>query len=226
MDKKVDEIRSLANSVDFQQEHMSQSLGLNQEEKPFAEFQKITPSLMGSMKLEMEDESLISYRLHAWACMVPFKKIKKLTPLTLSPQAAVLLLDRANIFLGGKPVRSAAGAQSLLWPPVSLSMAGTTLAREALRLRLPFPEEAVGFKKALGMMLEVLGQAPLSSKLLKSLQEIGSDWLESGGLKRPGGRLGLMVFPGYSMAGLLNLMKGQATEPENPGASCPLWVLW
>jgi hypothetical protein len=178
------------------------------------------------MGLEVEDESLASYRLHAWACLAPFEQIKDLAPLTLSPQAAVLLLERANTFLGGKPIRSAAGVQSLLWPPVSLSMAGTSLAREALRLRLPLPEEAPEFKKALDMMLAAIGESPMSADLLKSLQEIGGAWLESGGPQRPGGRMGLMVFPGYSMAGLVNLMKGQASEPEMPGASCPLWVLW
>jgi hypothetical protein len=226
MDQKAAESRSLAKSFDSQQEVLSAMLGPNQVDEPPADYQRSTPSLVGSMGLEVEDESLASYRLHAWACLAPFEQIKDLAPLTLSPQAAVLLLERANTFLGGKPIRSAAGVQSLLWPPVSLSMAGTSLAREALRLRLPLPEEAPEFKKALDMMLAAIGESPMSADLLKSLQEIGGAWLESGGPQRPGGRMGLMVFPGYSMAGLVNLMKGQASEPEMPGASCPLWVLW
>jgi hypothetical protein len=226
MEKKMAEIRSLAGRVDDQQAHMSELLGLDQGDAPPADFQNTAPGLLGSLGREMEDESLTAYRLQAWACLAPFESIKNLTPLTLSPQAALLLLARANDILGGKAVRSAAGVQNLLWPPVSLSMAGTSLAREALRLRLPAPEEAAGFKKALGMMSAALGQAPLSSDLLESLQEIGAAWLESGGPDRPGGRLGLMVFPGYTLAGLLSLMKGQASKPENPGASCPLWVLW
>lgn len=226
MDKKAADLRSALNRADAQQDRLAELLGQNQEGEPPAEFQKVAPSLVASMGLQMEDESLASYRLQAWASLAPLEKIKNLSPLTLSPQAAVLLLERANTFLGGKPIRSAAGVQSLLWPPVSLSMAGASLAREALRLRLPLSEEAPEFKRALSMMLETIGQAPMSVDLLKSLQEMGGPWLESGGLQRPGGRVGLMVFPGYSMAGLVNLMKGQASEPELPGASCPLWVLW
>lgn len=226
MDQRVAEMRSLANRVDSQQERMAELFGQTQGEEPPAEFQKLAPALVGSMGLEMEDEALASYRLQAWACLAPLGKVKNLTPLTLSPQAAVLLLERANTFLGGKPVRSAAGAQSLLWPPVSLSMAGTTMAREVLRLRLPLQEEVLEFKKTLGMMLEAIAEAPMPAVLLKSLREIGGAWLETGGSQRPGGRMGLMLFPGYSMAGLLKLMKGQASEPEIPGASCPLWVLW
>jgi len=226
MDQKAVELRSMAKSVDSQQELLSAILSPNQEDEPSAEFQRGTPSLVGSMGLEMEDEALASYRLKAWASLAPLEKIENLAPLTLSPQAAVLLLERANTFLGGKPVRSAAGVQSLLWPPVSLSMAGVTLAREALRLRLPLQDESLEFKKALDKMIEAIGQAPMSVDLMKSLQDIGGSWLEHGGAQKPGGRLGLMVFPGYSMAGLVNLMKGQASEPEMPGASCPLWVLW
>ena len=226
MDQKAAELRSMAKSLDLQQEILSTMLGPNLEDEPPTEFQRVTPSLVGSMGLEVEDESLTSYRLKAWASLAPFQKIKSLTPLTLSPQAAVLLLERANTFLGGKPVRSAAGVQSLLWPPVSLSMAGVTLAREALRLRLPLPDEALEFKKTLNIMLEAIGQSPMSIELMKSLQEMGGSWLEHGGPQKPGGRLGLMVFPGYSMAGLVNLMKGHASKPESPGANCPLWVLW
>jgi hypothetical protein len=55
------------------------------------------------MGLEMEDESLADYRLLAWASLAPFEKIKDLTPLTLSPQVAMLLVERANLILGGKP---------------------------------------------------------------------------------------------------------------------------
>jgi len=226
LEQQMGEMRSLAIGIDSQQEHMSELLGVNQDEEVPAEFQKLAPGLLGSLSLEMEDESLTAYRLQAWACLAPFKQIKNLTPLTLSPQAASLLLERANLVLGGKPVRSSAGAQSLLWPPFSLSMAGTSLAREALRLRLPSQEESAGFKEALGKILEALGEAPLSSDLLKSMQEIGGPWLESGGPQRPGGRLSLMVFPGYGLAGLLNLMKGQTKEPETPDASCPLLVIW
>ena len=226
MDQKAAELRSIAGSIDSQQEHLSELLGQNEAEESPTEFQKFAPSLVGSMGLELENESLASYRLQAWACLAPFEKIKNLTPLTLSPQAAVVLLERANTFLGGKPIRSAAGVQSLLWPPVSLSMAGATLAREALRLRLPLPEEAPQFKKALAMMLEAIEKNPISAGLLKSLQEIGGSWLESGGTQKPAGRMGLMVFPGYTMAGLVKLMKGEASKPENQGASCPLWVLW
>ena len=226
MDQKAADLRSIAGSIDSQQEHLSELLGQNEAEESPAEFQKTAPSLVGSMGLELEDESLTSYRLKAWASLAPFEKIKGLTPLTLSPQAAVLLLERANTFLGGKPVRSAAGAQSLLWPPVSLSMAGVTLAREALRLRIPLQEETLEFKKALAIMLEAMEKAPMTIDLMKSLQDIGNPWLEHGGSQKPGGRLGLMVFPGYSMAGLLKLMKGQASKPEIPGGSSPLWVLW
>jgi hypothetical protein len=226
LEQQMGEIRSLAIGIDSQQELMSELLGVNQDEEPTAEFQKMAPGLLGSLSLEMEDESLTAYRLQAWACLAPFEEIKNLAPLTFSPRAASLLLERANFILGGKPVRSSAGALSLVWPPVSLSMAGTYLAREALRLRLPSQEESAGFKEALGKILEALDQAPLSSGFLKSLQEIGGDWLESGGPQRSGGRMSLMVFPGYGMAGLLNLMKGQNMEPETPHASCPLLVIW
>jgi hypothetical protein len=226
LEKQMGEVRSLTDGLDAQQEQMSELLGINQDGEPLAEFQKIDPSPMGPMGLEMEDESLADYRLRAWASLAPFEKIENLTPLTLSPQAALLLLERANLVLGGKPIRSAAGAQSLLWPPVSLSMAGTTLAREALRLRLPSPEETLDFKQALGLMQKSLAEAPLSPGLIKSMQDAGGDWLASGGPQRPGRRLALMVFPGYSLAGLLEFMKGRSAKPDNPGASCPLWVLW
>jgi hypothetical protein len=226
LDQQMGEMRSLATGIDSQHERMSELLGVNQDEEPTAEFQKAAPGLLGSLSLEMEDESLSTYRLQAWACLAPYEEIKNLTPLTFSPQAATLLLERANFILGGKPVRSSAGAQSLVWPPVSLSMAGTSLAREALRLQLPSQEESAGFKAALGKILYALGKAPLSSDLLKSMQEIGGDWLESGGPHKPAGCMSLMVFPGYGMAGLLNLMKGKSTEPENPHASCPLLVIW
>jgi hypothetical protein len=219
-------MRSLAIGIDSQQEQMSELLGVNQDEDPPVEFQKLAPGLLGSLSLEMEDESLTAYRLQAWACLAPYELVKDLTPLTLSPQAASLLLERANLVLGGKPVRSSAGALSLVWPPVSLSMAGTSLAREALRLRLPSQEESAGFKEALGKILYALGNAPLSSDLLESMQEIGGDWLESGGPHKPAGCMSLMVFPGYGMAGLLNLMKGKSMEPETPQASCPLLVIW
>ena len=220
------ELRSLANGLDAQQEHMSELLGINQDGEPPAEFQKVDPSPMGPIGLEMEDESLADYRLRAWASLAPFEAIKDLTPLTLSPQAALLLLERANLILGGKPIRSAAGAQSLLWPPASLSMAGTTLAREVLRLRLPGPAEAVEFRHALGEMLMALGEEPMSPKLIKLMRYTGSVWLTSGEPQRPGSRLALMVFPGYSLAGLLALMKGRSAKPDGPGVNCPLWVLW
>lgn len=226
LEQQMGEMRSLAIGIDSQQELMSELLGVNQDEEPPAEFQKLAPGLLGSLSLEMEDESLTAYRLQAWACLAPFEEIKNLAPLTFSPQAASLLLERANSILGGKPVRSSAGAQSLVWPPVSLSMAGTSLAREALRLRLPSQEESAGFKQALGKILYALGQAPLSSDLLKSMREIGGDWLESGGPHSPGGRLSLMVFPGYGLEGLLGLMKDQGMEPETPGSNCLLLVIW
>ena len=226
LEKQMGEVRSLTSSLDAQQEHMSELLGINQDGEPPAEFQKIDPSPMGPMGQEMEDESLADYRLRAWASLAPFEEIKDLTPLTLSPQAALLLLERANLILGGKSVRSAAGAQSLLWPPVSLSMAGTPLAREVLRLRLPGPEEALDFKQALGLMQKTLAESPLSPDLIKSLQDAGGGWLASGGPQRPGRRLALMVFPGFSLTGLLALMKGRPVNPDSPGASCPLWVLW
>jgi hypothetical protein len=226
LEQQMGEMRSLAIGIDSQQELMSELLGVNQDEEPPAEFQKMAPGLLGSLSLEMEDEALTAYRLQAWACLAPFEEIRHLTPLTLSPQAATLLLERANFILGGKPVRSSAGAQSLVWPPVSLSMAGTTLAREALRLRLPSQEEFAGFKEALGKILYALGSTPLSSDLLKSMQEIGGDWLDSGGPGKPGGRLSLMVFPGYGLEGLLGLMKGQTMEPETLGSNCLLLVIW
>ncbi len=226
MDHEAADLRSIAGSIDSKQEQLTHLFGQNPDGEQPPEFQMVHPTLVGSMGLEMEDEALASYRLKAWVSLAPFEKIKTLTPLTLSPRAAVLLLERANIFLGGKPIRSAAGVQSLLWPPVSLSTAGSSLAREALRLRLPLPEETPEFKKALGLLVEAIGEAPLSTDLLKHLQEIGGAWLEHGGSQKTGGRMGLMAFPGYSMAGLLKLMKGQATEPEAPGSSCPLWVLW
>lgn len=226
MDQEAADLRSIASSIDSKQEQLTHLFGQNPGGEQPPEFQMVHPTLIGSMGLEMEDETLASYRLKAWVCLAPFEKIKDLTPMTSSPQAAVLLLERANTFLGGKPIRSAAGVQSLLWPPVSLSTAGASLAREALRLRLPLPEETSEFKKALDLMLKSIGEAPLSADLLKDLQEIGGAWLEHGGSQKTGGRIGLMAFPGYSMAGLLKLMKGQATEPEAPGASCPLWVLW
>jgi hypothetical protein len=226
LDQQMGEMRSLATGIDSQHERMSELLGVNQDEEPTAEFQEAAPGLLGSLSLEMEDESLTAYRLQAWACLASFEGIKNLTPLTFSPQAASLLLERANFILGGKPVRSSAGAQSLVWPPVSLSMAGTRLAREALRFRLPSQEESAGFKEALGKILYALGSAPLSSDLLESMQKIGGDWLESGGPQRSGGRVSLMAFPGYGMAGLLNLMRGQNMEPDTPHASCPFLVIW
>ena len=226
LEKQGAEMRSLAAGVGAQQEHMSELLGQGMEGDPPAEFQKIDPLPLRPMGLEMEDESLTSYRLQAWASLAPFARIKDLTPMTTSPEAALLLLERANLVLGGKPVRSAAGAQRLLWPPESPSMVGAVLAREALRLKLPLPQEATGFKEALGRMLKALGEAPLSADLLKSLQAIGASWLESGDSQPSAGCLSLVVFPGYGLAGLLNLMKGQLAEPEAPGASCPLWVLW
>jgi hypothetical protein len=116
LEKQMGEVRSLTNSLATQQEHLAELLGLDQEEEPPAEFQKIDPSPMGPMSLEMEDESLAHYRLRAWASLAPFEEIKNLMPLTLSPQAALLLLERANLVLGGKPIRSPAGAQSFLWP--------------------------------------------------------------------------------------------------------------
>ena len=226
MGKQEEELRSLAEGIDAKQEHLSELLGRPQEQDHPAQFQKITPGLLGSMSLEMEDETLTDYRLKAWASLVPFEKIKDLTPLTLSPQAASLLLERANLILGGEPVHSAAGRRNLFWPPVPLVNTDITMAREALRLRLPGPEEAAGFKESLVMMLKDLGEAPLSSDLLRSLQEMGGTWLKPSGTPKPGERLVLLVFPGYSLTGLLDLMKGRSGNPENLGASCPLWVLW
>jgi hypothetical protein len=226
LEKQMDELRTMSSGIDAQQEHMTELLGVNQDGEPPADFQKINHSPMGQDGLEMEDESLAAYRLLAWASLAPFEKIKDLTPLTLSPQVAMLLVERANLILGGKPDRSPAGVQSLLWPPVSLSMAGTTLAREVLRLRLPGPEDAVDFKRALGVMLGTLREAPLSPAMVKSLQDTGGTWLDTGDDQRPGNHLTLMVFPGYSLAGFLELMRGQSAKPDSPGANYPLWVLW
>ncbi len=226
LEKQIGEVRSMINSLDAQQQHMSELLGINQDGEPPTEYQKIDPNPMGPVGLEMEDESLAAYLLQAWASLAPFEEIKNLMPLTLSPQAALLLLERVNLKLGGKPVRSAAGAQSLLWPPISLSMAGTTLAREVLRLRLPGPTEAVEFKQTLGEMLEALNNEPLSMELIKFMQYTGGVWLASGGAQQPGSRLALMAFPGYSLAGLLEFMKGRSATPDSLGTSCPFWVLW
>jgi hypothetical protein len=226
LEKQMGEVRSLTNSLATQQVHMAELLEMYQDEDSPAEFEKIDPNPTGPMGLVMEDESLADYRLKAWASLAPFEKKKNLTSLTLSPQAALLLLERANFILGGKPVGSADGAQSLLWAPVSLSMAGTTLAREMLRMRLPGPTEADEFKQALGEMLEALKNEPLSMELIKFMQYTGDIWLVSGGAQQPGSRLALMAFPGYSLAGLLEVMKGRSAKPDSPGTSCPLWVLW
>ena len=226
MGKQEEELRSLAEGIDAKQEHMSELLGGYQDQAPPTQFQKIAPGLLGSMSLEMEDETLTDYRLKAWASLAPFESIEDLTPLTLSPQAASLLLERANLVIEGRPARSAAARRNLFWPPATPSNSDINMAREALRLRLPGPEEAAGFKEALVMMLKALGKAPLSSDLLGSLQEIGRAWLKPDGPSKPGECLVLLVFPGFSLTGLLHLMKGQSGNPENTGASCPLWVLW
>lgn len=223
LDKQESEIsRSLAAADESQEKQMSELLGVDRDETIPAGSRVTDQHPLYPANRVMEPEAMIVHRLKAWAELAPRDGLDGLIPSTLSPQVAGLLMDRANLIRDGA---SPDGRMDFRQTPMPRPNKDAGPAREVLKLRLPGPGEGDRFRDTLTMMFKALGNGPLSSGLVKSIQEIGRDWAKLDNPEAASGCLSLVVFPGYSWSGLLDLMQNQPSRPDQGGIAYPLLVI-
>lgn len=247
-DRDAADLEGLLGSVADTEKILGSSMGLDAGDSEPAGFEGALKNL-SPVSYSMDQARDIAPRLAAWASLAGRVDLGPGWLATSSPEAAWLLMDRANQRFG-KPADccSPAGAVRIEWPPPKADGEGPQ-AVEAARLDLPDlgglkAEQVLELKQRLDadnglhalrrelvFLLNFLADSKWDVHIYKEAREWGQrisgqlfDLLESRGISAApsGRRLSLIAFPGLDRRQVISLMTKAQAEDIPPASAWPI----